>query len=216
MGPLSTLGLSGGGVCASRGVIVRTPPGASPASSGRAAQAVHAVVAQAQAAQFTQTRGGGGSTRVLWKEPNRNQNDGRAPVGVQWPAASRRSGSGGSWPRDASSCAQPGCADSAASACCCACSAACAAAACAAATCCAPALADARSAVASAASCSFSARSCASSASSARCSCSLASFHASLSSSGAARVPSGSGSASGTSGRAWRRSPPEGPSPWCS
>ena len=101
MGPESARGLSGGGVCASKGVIDRIPP-ASP--SGRAAQAVHAVVAQAQAAQFAQARGGGGSTRVRWKEPNKNQNDGRAPVGVQWPAASRRSGSGGSWPRDASSC----------------------------------------------------------------------------------------------------------------
>ena len=82
MGPESARGLSGGGVCASRGVIVRTPPGASPASSGRAAHAVHAVVAHAQAAQFAQTRGGGGSTRVRWKEPNKNQNDGRAPVGL--------------------------------------------------------------------------------------------------------------------------------------
>ena len=70
-----------------------------PASRAAPRGARAAGAAQAQAAQFAQTRGGGGSTRGPLEGAQQNQNDGRAPVGVQWPAASRRSGSGGSWPR---------------------------------------------------------------------------------------------------------------------
>ena len=78
------------GRCASRGVIDRTPPGAS-CLVRQGAHPCWAALAHA-GAQFAQARGGG--ARPL-EGPNKNQNDGR-PVGHQWPAAPRRSGSGGS------------------------------------------------------------------------------------------------------------------------